>query len=84
MGEGMRHVIKRYTRDGVTVVWQPGLCLHSQVCFRGLPAVFDPRKRPWVTLEGADVAAIIEQVGRCPSGALSIGAPEDPAPEPEG
>jgi len=76
----MRDIVKRYTRGDVTVVWQPALCIHSQVCFHGLPAVFDPRKRPWVDLEGADLVAIVEQVKRCPSGALSIGAAAVPSP----
>lgn len=71
----MRDIVKRYTSGDLTVVWQPGLCIHSQVCFHGLPAVFDPRKRPWVNMEGAAGAAIVEQVRRCPSGALSLAAP---------
>lgn len=72
----MRDIIKRYAKGDVTVVWQPGLCVHSQVCFHGLPAVFDPRKRPWVSVDGADTSEIVEQVKRCPSGALSIAAVE--------
>ncbi len=72
----MRDIVKRYTKGDVTVVWQPGLCIHSRVCFHGLPTVFDPRKRPWVDMEGAEGAAIAEQVRRCPSGALSLAASE--------
>jgi len=76
----MREIVKRYPKDGVTVVWQPGLCVHSQVCFHGLPSVFDPRKRPWVDMDGASVEAIVAQVRRCPSGALSLatGEPLEP------
>jgi len=37
---------------------------------RGLPSVFDVSKKPWIDVNGA-VDAIIEQVRRCPSGALS-------------
>jgi uncharacterized Fe-S cluster protein YjdI len=74
----MREIVKRYTKDGITVVWQPGLCVHSQVCFHGLPTVFDPRKRPWVDMDGAAAGAIAEQVRRCPSGALALA---EPAPE---
>jgi uncharacterized Fe-S cluster protein YjdI len=66
-----RDVIKRYTNGEVTVIWQPSLCVHSAICFRGLPAVFDPRRRPWVVLEGQTTEAIIQQVEECPSGALS-------------
>jgi len=64
-------VLKHYSNTDITVVWQPGLCRHSGICFRGLPLVFDPRRRPWIQLEHADSAAIVSQVDRCPSGALS-------------
>lgn len=64
--------VKHYSNGEVTVVWKPGVCMHSAVCFRGLPQVFDPRKRPWVTIGGAPTPAIVEQVRHCPSGALSI------------
>ena len=67
----MRNISKKYTNDEVTVVWQPSKCIHSAICFKGLPHVFDPRKRPWVTLEGGQTNEIIEQVKACPSGALS-------------
>jgi len=62
----------KYTRDGVTVLWQPDKCIHSGNCFRGLSAVFNPRKRPWIDMSKADTDLIIEQVRHCPSGALSI------------
>lgn len=61
-----------YTNGEVTVVWQPKLCQHSANCVRGLPTVFDYKKRPWVNAEGADTEAIIDQVKKCPSGALSF------------
>jgi len=66
-----REIVKRYTNGEVTVVWQPKLCEHSGICFRGLPQVFDPRKRPWVTIGGASTQPIVDQVAQCPSGALS-------------
>ena len=66
-----KDVIKRYTNGEVTVIWQPSLCVHSAICFRGLPAVFNPLRRPWVVLEGQPTDAIIAQVEACPSGALS-------------
>jgi uncharacterized Fe-S cluster protein YjdI len=66
-----KHITKKYSNGQVTVVWQPHMCIHSAICFRNLPQVFDPRKRPWVTPEGASTEAIVAQVEQCPSGALS-------------
>ena len=63
---------KEYKRDGVTVVWQPHLCIHSGVCFRSLPQVFKPRERPWIQLEQEDIQSIKDTVLACPSGALSL------------
>jgi uncharacterized Fe-S cluster protein YjdI len=80
----VREITKKYTNGVITVVWKPGVCIHSARCFTGLPAVFDPSARPWVDMSGASTEAIEAQVGKCPSGALSVfrnDAPEDaPAP----
>jgi len=62
---------KHYSNDEITVIWKPDVCKHSTLCWRGLLQVFDPRKRPWIDMEGADTGAIIAQVEQCPSGALS-------------
>ncbi len=63
---------KEYTNGDITVVWQPGLCIHSGVCFHSLPEVFKPRDRPWVQMEKSDTANIEATVNACPSGALSL------------
>ncbi len=69
----MEHdITKRYSNGEVIVVWQPARCIHSGVCVRGLPLVFDPRRRPWIELASATSDEIVAQVARCPSGALSI------------
>ena len=68
----MKEIIKRYTDDKLTVVWQPSKCSHSKICFHGLPEVFNPENRPWVKLEQSANEDIIAQVRKCPSGALSI------------
>ena len=62
----------RYSNGEVTVVWTPSRCVHSGICARGLPAVFKPRERPWVDVAGATSEEIVQQVSRCPSGALAI------------
>jgi uncharacterized Fe-S cluster protein YjdI len=71
---------KHYSNGEVTIVWQPGLCAHSTKCWRGenaLPEVFNPKERPWIKPEGATTERIIEQVKRCPSGALRFFMNED-------
>jgi len=67
-----KKIIKHYSNGEVTVVWQPGMCIHSEVCFHGLPKVFNPKQRPWINVEASDTNGIVEQVKKCPSGALSF------------
>ncbi len=75
----MSEIVKRYTKEGVTVVWKPDVCIHSTVCFKGLPRVFNPNKKPWVNMEGSELERIKEQVHNCPSGALSLEAEVSPS-----
>ncbi len=70
----MKDITKHYSNGEVTIVWQPGMCIHSRVCWHeitGLPGVFHPQTRPWITPEAASTERIIDQVKKCPSGALS-------------
>jgi uncharacterized Fe-S cluster protein YjdI len=69
---GETGVVKHYDNGEITVVWKPDVCIHSAICFHGLPQVFDPRRRPWVDVKAAPTAEIVSQVRRCPSGALSL------------
>lgn len=62
---------KEYSNGEITIVWQPSLCKHAGVCARMLPQVYHPREIPWITIEHATTEKLIEQIGRCPSGALS-------------
>jgi len=67
----MKDITKKYSNGEVTIVWKPDLCIHSALCFKGLGEVFHPQSLPWITPEKGSTAAIIEQVKKCPSGALS-------------
>ncbi len=65
---------KKYSNGEVTIVWKPGQCIHSAICWKhpdGLIRVFNPSERPWIKPDGASTKEIIEQVNKCPSGALS-------------
>ena len=69
----MKDITKKYTNGEVTVVWKPSVCIHSAICWRGeqgLNEVFNPAEKPWIKPEGADTSRIIEQIKKCPSGAL--------------
>jgi putative redox protein len=68
---GKKHT---YSNDDITVVWKPELCRHSARCATQLPTVFNPGAKPWINMDGATSKEIIEQVARCPTGALSIAA----------
>jgi uncharacterized Fe-S cluster protein YjdI len=71
-----REAVLKYGNDEVTVLWIPERCIHSGICARGLPQVFRPRERPWIVVDAAAAESIVEQVGRCPSGALAIATRE--------
>lgn len=69
-----KEIIKEYTNGEVTVVWKPDTCKHSKICWSkatGLPEVFNPMIRPWINMENSTSERIVEQVKKCPSGALS-------------
>lgn len=62
--------VQRYETAEIIVTFDPNRCVHSAVCVRGLPAVFDVRRKRWVQPELATAAEVAAQVERCPSGAL--------------
>jgi uncharacterized Fe-S cluster protein YjdI len=62
---------KTYSKGEITVIWKPGVCIHSGKCVQGLGEVFNVTARPWINIDGASTDRIIKQVEQCPSGALS-------------
>jgi len=70
----MSEIIKHYSNGEITIVWKPSVCIHSTRCWKGeegLLDVFNPREKPWIKPQGADTERIINQIKKCPSGALS-------------
>ncbi|WP_418602689.1 (4Fe-4S)-binding protein [Hwangdonia sp.] len=63
--------IREYSNGETTVVWEAEKCIHSAICAKGLPEVFQPRDKPWIKIDAAKTNAIINQVKQCPSGALT-------------
>lgn len=71
----MKDITKKYTNGEVTIVWKPAVCIHSTICWKaatGLPEVFNPMIKPWIKAEASTTEKMIEQIKKCPSGALSF------------
>ena len=68
---------KRYSGDAVDVSFDPRRCRHAAECIRGLGAVFDTKRRPWILPDGAGPDEVVRVVARCPTGALRT-HPADP------
>ena len=62
--------VQSYAAPGITVTFDPTVCIHSAVCLTTLPAVFDVQRRRWIRPEAASVAEVTAAIDRCPSGAL--------------
>jgi uncharacterized Fe-S cluster protein YjdI len=75
--EEMDKYDRNYTNGEITVFWKPGKCIHATTCYRELLEVFNPRKRPWVNMDGASSEEIIRVVKMCPTQALSYAYNKD-------
>ena len=77
-----KEIKKEYSNGELTVVWKPGLCIHSEVCVKTLPSVYKPKEKPWINIDNATTDELINQIDKCPSGALSYFMTNKPAVEP--
>jgi uncharacterized Fe-S cluster protein YjdI len=50
-----------YETPELTVTFDPAVCVHSGVCVRGLPAVFDISRQRWVRPELGPAAEVLAQ-----------------------
>src|SRR5262245_29692658 len=62
--------VRHYANDAIDISYDATRCIHAAECIRGLPAVFDTARRPWILPGGADPDAIAAVIAKCPSGAL--------------
>lgn len=68
---------KKYSNGEVTILWKPEKCIHSGICVKTLPQVYDPKEKPWIKPGNASSQELIDQVALCPSGALSLQKSEE-------
>ena len=61
-----------YPGTEVDVLYDRKRCIHAAECGRGLKAVFDGQKTPWIDPDQASAEEVIKVVNRCPTGALAI------------
>ncbi len=78
--------IHRYEADGIVVTYEARRCIHARECVHGLPAVFDPNRKPWVDPKASRAGEIARVIERCPTGALQYerndrGPQESPPPK---
>lgn len=82
----MEEDLHEYVGEDVEVTYDVRRCIHARECVRGLPAVFDPDRRPWIDpdavrasdasqsdADGSSTAGadeLAEVIERCPTGAL--------------
>lgn len=64
--------IQRHTNGEITVTYDSEVCTHAGRCVKGLPAVFDVKRKPWIDVDGASPEQVAAQVAKCPSGALNF------------
>lgn len=62
---------RNYVGKRITIHDNRGICSHAGFCTDNLASVFRMETKPWIDPDGAEVAAIIDTITKCPSGALS-------------
>ena len=80
LSDPARDKVRSYPGPSITIHDNRSICAHAAHCTDGAPTVFKYGEKPWIDPAGAPVAAIVETIRRCPSGALSyaVGAEAGP------
>ncbi len=63
---------KTYSNGDINVHWNPDICIHAGECVKRLPKVYNPKARPWISIENGTTEELIDQINHCPSKALSF------------
>ncbi len=62
----------QFSNSDITIIYKPSVCINAGRCAKELSDVFRTSVIPWIDLDGASSQKIIEQVKKCPSGALKF------------
>lgn len=62
--------INEYSNNDITVTYKPSFCIHAEKCANELSSVFRSSIIPWINLDDAETKTVINQIKKCPSGAL--------------
>ncbi len=77
MDEDLHH----YRGEKIDVTWDAKRCIHAVECTSRLGAVFDTRRKPWVTPDASSADQVVETISHCPTGALHFTRKDGGAPE---
>jgi CDGSH-type Zn-finger protein/uncharacterized Fe-S cluster protein YjdI len=68
----MKQKVHPYRGAKITVYYDAARCIHAAECVAGLPAVFKPNARPWISPDAARPDELARVIERCPTGALGF------------
>lgn len=81
----MSDKVYKYEGKDIIVEYSLKRCIHAAECVKGLTAVFDPNKKPWVEPDAASADELAAVIERCPTGALHYkrldGGPAEETPK---
>ena len=68
----MSEITKFYPIGDFKVVWKLQLCRLAAEYVKALPKAYNQNDKPWIKPENATEQELIDQINRCPSGALTF------------
>ena len=67
----MSEDLRKYEGAALDVFYDKKRCIHAGECGRGLRAVFDGKRTPWIEPDKAAPDDVIKVIERCPTGAVT-------------
>lgn len=78
----MASKVHRYEGKDCVVTYDLMRCIHAAECVHGLPEVFDPKAKPWISPDAAGLDDLRATVALCPTGALHLEGADGRVSEP--